>query len=351
MLINQNSDFIFGFEAIMTNPNGDPDQENKPRMDYETGTVLVSDARRKRDCREFLKKKGYFIFVDTLADKKVPMDIMFEHIINVWLGDKNKIDVLLKEVPKLSERWLLGSDASKYMEAYEKIKKDKKKKDFTEFNNLLFTEIIKRELIDIRLFGSAMAVEGVSRTYTGPVQINWGYSLHPVEMAKSNTITSIMNDDNSTFGKKHKLYYALIAHYGTINKYSAALTGMTEEDRDIFRKALIQGMTGNQTDSKQGQIPLFYLEILYSSDFDGYLGDLRRFMDVSYDEEKPIRSISDLNIDFGNLTDVITQMKQKKYIEKVIGWQYPFIGNSVLQNIPEYETVDLWMPLKNLMEG
>lgn len=41
MIINNNSDFLFGFEGILTNSNGDPDQENKPRMDYETNTVLV----------------------------------------------------------------------------------------------------------------------------------------------------------------------------------------------------------------------------------------------------------------------------------------------------------------------
>ena len=32
---------------------------------------------------------------------------------------------------------------------------------------------------------------------------------------------------------------------------------MTEEDRNIFRRALVQGMMANQTDSKQGQEPLF----------------------------------------------------------------------------------------------
>jgi Cas7 group CRISPR-associated protein Csh2 len=63
MIIKQNSEFLFLFEANMTNPNGDPDQENKPRMDYETNTLLVSDARRKRDCRDFMKEKGYQIFV------------------------------------------------------------------------------------------------------------------------------------------------------------------------------------------------------------------------------------------------------------------------------------------------
>ncbi|MBM7854571.1 CRISPR-associated protein Csh2 [Desulfohalotomaculum tongense] len=345
-IIKQNSDFLFGFQAAMTNCNGDPDQENKPRMDYETSTVLVSDGRRKRDVRDFLKNKGFSIFVDTLADKKVPMEKMFEHVRDSWLKDSEKMQLLFSENPHLAEKWqaLFAKNEGNFKDIYlEKSKKLKKNKDFIEFNNLFLTEIIKRSLIDIRLFGSAMAVEGVSRTFTGPVQISWGYSLHPVELVKSNTITSIMNDDNSTFGKKHKLYYALVAHYGTMNKYSARLTGMTEEDRDLFRKSLVQGLMSNQTDSKQGQDPLFYLEVVYSPEFDGYLGDLRRFLKVEYTE--PIRKLEDITVDFNQLTSVLKNMKKKGYVEKVLGWRHPFCRAEHLINMPEYEALDLWAPV------
>ncbi|NLK52915.1 MAG: type I CRISPR-associated protein Cas7 [Syntrophomonadaceae bacterium] len=343
MIIKQNSEFLFLFEASMTNPNGDPDQENKPRMDYETSTLLVSDARRKRDCRDFMKEKNYQIFVDTIGDNKIPMDKMFAHIIELYFKVPEKIEVLKKNNPDLDSNWMLGKQSAKYQEEYNELKKDKKiKTEFTRFNNLLLTEIIKDSLIDIRLFGSAMAVEGVSRTYTGPVQMNWGYSLHPVELVKSNTITSIMNEDNSTFGKKHKVHYALVAHYGTINKFSARKTGMTEADRDIFRKALVQGMMNQQTDSKQGQIPLLYLEIVYQDDFDGYLGDLRRFIDVDYDGQKPIRNLKDLQkVDFSRLDAVIKEMKSMNYVQEVIVWKDPFVNKEIF-NLMEHQPIDLW---------
>lgn len=348
MTIKNNSEFIFLFQAAMTNPNGDPDQENKPRMDYETSTLLVSDARRKRDCRDYLKEKGFQIFVDTLADKKVPMDKMFEEIISTVLNDGNKLIELKNEIPQLASVWILGGNPEEFKKEYEKVKKDKsKKQEYTDFNNILLTEIIKSALVDIRLFGSAMAVEGVSRTFTGPIQMNWGYSLHPVELVKSNTITSIMNDDNSTFGKKHKAHYALVAHHGTVNKFSAKKTGMTENDLAIFRKALVQGMMNKQTDSKQGQIPLLYLEIKYSAGFDGYLGDLRRFIDVDYDEKKPIRSIEDLKrIDVSRLTDVIDELEAKSYIEKIMAWADPFINKDTISGMPEFESIDLWEEIK-----
>jgi CRISPR-associated protein Csh2 len=366
-VILQNSEFLFGFEAVMTNPNGDPDQENRPRMDYETATTLVSDARRKRDCRDILKRRGYAIFVDTFEDNKIPMDRMFEIIVEKWLANEIKIEQLFKETSDLEKKWNQATDKEKlkkifnddkrkqyskcegYCDKYFFILKDskaKKTKEFVDFNNLFLTEIIKNSLIDIRLFGSAMAVEGVSRTYTGPVQITWGYSLHPVELVKSNTITSIMNEGNSTFGKKHKLHYGLIAHYGTINKYAAILTGMKEWDREIFRKALVQGMMSNQTDSKQGQTPLFYIEVQHKKGFDGYLGDLRRFCNVTWREDNPIRSLQDLTVDFGPLARVIEDMKNKEYVEKIIGWLHPLSDLSSLQNLPVFdETIDLWAPI------
>ena len=350
VIIKSNSNFLFGFQANLSNPNGDPDQENKPRMDYETSTVLVSDGRRKRDIRDFFKNKGYQIFVDTLSDQKVPMDKMFEHIRNNWLGNDKKMEDLFKDDHILREQWenVFGTEkdyANTYLNKEEKLKKNK---DFVKFNNMFLTEIIKRSLIDIRLFGSAIAVKGVTRTYTGPVQMSWGYSLHPVDLVKSSTITSIMNDDSSTFGKKYKLYYALITHYGTINKYNAQKTGMTEEDRELFRKSLVQSIMSNQTDSKQGQEPLFYLEVLYKEDFDGYLGDLRRFIDCRY-KDKPIRKLEDLTVDFSRLNIALDEMKRKGYVDKVIGWKHPFINEKCLVNMPQYEKVELWESVK--MEG
>mgnify|MGYP001007007629 CR=1 FL=1 len=353
-LIKNNSDFLFGFEAILTNANGDPDQENKPRMDYDTSTLLVSDARRKRDVRDFLKRKGYRIFVDTLSDDKVSMEVMFLKIVKDYLSDKTKMKELLNRNSMLKDKFEKYFNESKdnLYEVYEKKymkekakQNNKRDKDFSKLDDILLTEIIKESLIDIRLFGSAMAVNNVNKTYTGPIQMNWGYSLHPVEIIKSNSITSIMNNDNSTFGNKYKVYYALVSHYGVINKYSAKLTGMTEKDKSLFRKALVQGMMNNQTDSKQDQNPLFYFEIVYKPEFDGYLGDLRRFIDIGYDENKPIRDIKDLKIDFSRLNSTIEHLKQKGYIEKIIGWEHPLARNI---NLPEYESVDLLEPIEKV---
>lgn len=348
--IQKNSDFIFAFEASMTNPNGDPDQENKPRMDYDTKTVLVSDARRKRDARNFFKAKEMPIFVDTLREQKVPMDKMLEYYRNQWLTNDQKMAAIFDEYPELLEVWERLAKKSKkesYIDIYEDKEFKKDKKDFGLFNNLFTTALIQKELIDIRLFGSAMAVDGVTRTFTGPVQMTWGYSMHAVDLIKSNTITSIMNEDNSTFGKKHKIHYGLIMHAGTINKFSAKLTGMTERDQELFRSSLVQGMLMNQTDSKQGQTPLFYLEIQYTPEFDGFLGDLRRFIDVEpFKEDQPIRSLSDLTINDDRLVDAVRQMKEAGYIDQVIGWFHPVLNVKEYLSLNIDVVIDLWAPVQ-----
>jgi len=336
--LKNNREYLFFFEASLCNPNGDPDQENKPRMDYETNTVLVSNGRRHRDIRDFLKEKDYKIFVDVLEENKVGMDKMFDFIVEDYLTNNEKMSNLKGIFEEKNLDWLFKTED--YPKEYKDLKNKKKDKELTKFNNELMTEIIKEELIDIRLFGSAMAVKNLTRTYTGPVQTSWGYSLHPVELVKSNSITSMMSDDNSTFGKTHQIHYGLIAHYGTINKFSAKKTGMTEEDLEIFREALVQSMMNNQTSSKKGQTPLAYIEICYKDSFDGYIGDLRRFVTVEYDESKAIRSMKDLTIDLAPFEGIVKELD--KYIEKIIIWKHPMLRTSDFSlNLNNIEPIDL----------
>lgn len=319
-----NSDFLFLYDATNTNPNGDADQENKPRMDQETKTALVSDVRIKRTIRDFLINKGYEVFVRTLNDEKVTMDTMFEQMMKKYVLMKGEDKVKNKEMEKVKEKI---TDEEK-----EKIKKiDNEKKINTILDNM----------IDIRLFGSAMAVGGITKTFTGPIQINWGYSLHPVDLVKSNSIVTIMNEDNSTFGKMYKLHYALIAHSGTFNKFAAAKTRMIDKDKEVFRKAIVQSLYNNLTHSKQGQQPLLYLEVEYAEDYDGYLGDLRRFLEVQQKKEN-IRKQEDVTIDFSKLKEAITQFKDKGYIKEVYLWKGLLAQNLInLPEVPEVVEIDL----------
>ena len=317
-IIQNNSDFLFLYEAILSNPNGDPDQENRPRMDYDTKTNLVTDVRLKRFIRDYLRDKGEEIFVDMESDAKVSMDKKMEAEVNKILSRRENVEIIFEDNAVLKEKFLklipqseenLFENEEKKAEIFKKIKSDK------ELSSFILIQLVRKFFIDVRMFGSAFAVEGFKKPFTGAIQINWGYSLHPVELVKSDTIVTIMNDDESTFGKDYRVYYSLIAFNGTINKNAATTTGLMKEDIAKFRDAIWNAIPANPTRSKLNQYPKLYLEIVYNENYsNGYFGDLRQYINVNVKknengEEVSIRKFSDLELDFTPLVNLINANK------------------------------------------
>ncbi len=327
-IIKNNSDFLFLYEAILSNPNGDPDQENRPRMDYDTKTNLVTDVRLKRFIRDYLRDKGEEIFVDMESDAKVSMDKKMEAEVNKILSRRENVEIIFEDNAVLKEKFLklipqseenLFENEEKKAEIFKKIKSDK------ELSSFILIQLVRKFFIDVRMFGSAFAVEGFKKPFTGAIQINWGYSLHPVELVKSDTIVTIMNDDESTFGKDYRVYYSLIAFNGTINKNAATTTGLSDEDIAKFRDAIWNAIPANPTRSKLNQYPKLYLEIVYNKNYsNGYFGDLRQYINVNVKkkengEEVSIRKFSDLKLDFTPLINLINENKgENKPIEEVV---------------------------------
>ena len=52
--VKNRSEIIFLYDVKDANPNGDPLDENKPRIDEDTGINLVTDVRLKRTIRDYL---------------------------------------------------------------------------------------------------------------------------------------------------------------------------------------------------------------------------------------------------------------------------------------------------------
>jgi len=220
-MINNNSEILFLYDAQMCNPNGDMDNENKPRMDYDTFINLVSDVRLKRYIRDYFEDiKGEEIFISNKAkDAK----------------ERNK------QIQDLNKGHL--------------------------------------DLIDVRLFGAVTAEEDRGGHFTGPVQFNWGYSLHPVEIVDSSTITSSFSGGQG-IGKDYRLYYSLIAFSGSVNANAAEETNLTEEDLKLFDEAMLNSIPLARTRTKIGQYPRLYLRIELKGK-DKFLKDLRSMVEVS----------------------------------------------------------------------
>ncbi|MGQ9845028.1 MAG: type I-B CRISPR-associated protein Cas7/Csh2 [Caldisericia bacterium] len=275
---SKNSEILFIYDAKMCNPNGDPDDENKPRMDYTTRRNLVSDVRLKRYIRDYLESIGYDIFVTKIEGKSVSAT---ERLNKFFEKESKKVNI-----------------------------KDLSKEDL----NFLLSK-----LIDIRFFGATLPIKGdsagekgVSSNFTGPIQFNWGYSLNRVDIVESSSITSIFSGkeaDYGTFGKDWRVYYSLIAFYGIISGYRAIETNLTNEDVLLFDKALINSIPKmSSTRSKIGQTPRFLLRVQYK-DEETFLGDFRGLIKI--DKEDGLKDVSDFEINFNKVFELLNKNKDK----------------------------------------
>jgi CRISPR-associated protein Csh2 len=321
-IITNNSDFLFLYDAAQCNPNGDPDQENKPRMDYDTETNLVTDTRLKRYIRDYLSLSGKYVFVNMEDDKKVAMKTKMEAVLAQLFDDSDSLDSFFTEDPTMKTKFEEVKKKRKDGEDLVKFFVNKKPESI-ELNKYLLAQLVKEKFTDIRMFGCAFALDGFTKPYTGPIQINWGFSLHKVQLMESSSIVTIMNDDNSTFGKDYRVHYSLLAFNGTINKFAAQSTGLTNTDVETFRDAIWNSVPSLPTRSKLNQYPKLYVEVVYNDGFyNGYLGDLRNYLKVVPNEgleEKQIRRFDDLTLDLSALKTVLTENTgQGKAIKEVV---------------------------------
>jgi len=289
-----NGEILFLYEARLCNPNGDPDNENKPRLDVKTGRNLVSDVRLKRYFRDYIASKfgEDYVWVTKLGGEHVDATTRLARLLG---KDSRGVTRYVKEHPK-------------------EVK-----------------ELLKRRLVDLRLFGATVPVKagegeraGESMSFTGPVQFSWGFSLHPVELVDSSTITSVFSGRGTEYGnigKDWRLYYSLIAFYGVVSGHRAEYTGMTEKDLKILDYGLWKALELQATTrSKVGQRPLLYLRVEHA-DSETLLGDLRRFLRVEWNDT--IRELSDVKVDF---SDLVRALKSGKVARVYVKCSEEFSG-------------------------
>ena len=291
-MLNKNSEMLLIYDAKQCNPNGDIDNENKPRMDYDTNTNLVSDVKIKRYIRDYAEMNGKEIFVTNEAE-----------------------------------------DAKKRL------------KDL----GVSKGENIERvyELIDVKLFGVVTANENAD-SLTGPVQFNWAYSLNPVEIQESSTITSSFSSGQG-IGKDFRVNYSLLAVNGSINAkvtkqyiLNDKYYGLNDEEIDFLDNAMINAIQANRTRSKIGQTPRFYLRVEGIND-KVFLNDLREFIgyEASVENEK-IRNISEITLNTERLIEYLKYNEDK--IGKLIYWKdySTKVSNDILEELGgKFEVIKL----------
>lgn len=265
-IISNRAELLFLYDVKDANPNGDPLDENKPRIDEETGINIVTDVRLKRTIRDYLHDfKGQEIFIREVR----------------------------KEDGKL-----------------------KTKEDRLDDLKIESPETLLEKCIDIRLFGATTAIKKKTIIFTGPVQFKFGKSMHRVllKFIKGTTVMpSKEAKGQGTFTEEYILPYSLINFYGIINENAAKETKLTDEDVKLLLDAIWNGTKNLISRSKAGQLPRLLLKVNYN-EYNYHIGDLNMPDMVSLisdlrDEE--IRDIIQVKLDLTGLVKVLESNKEK----------------------------------------
>jgi CRISPR-associated protein Csh2 len=285
--IKNRSEILFIYDVKDANPNGDPIDENKPRIDEETGINYVTDVRLKRTVRDYLNGyKNLKIFIQEIKD---------EH-------------------GKL------------------KTKEDR----LSDFEN--DPKSLIEQCIDIKLFGATTAVEDKTMALTGPVQFKYGKSLHRVDLTyiKGTTVMPSKADKKQgTFTEKYILPYSLIAFYGIVNENAAIKQNIPLTNNDL--KFLLEGIWNGTkhliSGSKFGQVPRFLIHVIYKDNF--FIGELDKFISIKTEKnDEAIRDISDVKIDITNLINKIEKHKEKvEKIQYIVDDRASFVKDENIVNI------------------
>jgi CRISPR-associated protein Csh2 len=256
-----NSQILYLYDAKLTNPNGDPDEENRPRMDYERSLNLVSDLRLKRYIRDYLLDKGYPLYVQKVDNEPVTSG--------------NRI------------------------------------KQFAEGDKLNLDKVIG-EFIDVRLFGATITFKKDNKALTGPVQFNWGYSLNKVDLLESSITSHFASSEankQGAIGKDYRVKYSMIAFSGVISGKRAEKTKLKEDDIKLLDEALYKAIPLLATRSKIGQYPRLYIRVEFK-DSETILRDLRSYIKLTPDDTS-IRDVNECGLEISKLTDYLGKNKDK----------------------------------------
>jgi len=213
--MNNKVDFAVIVNVRNANPNGDPLNGNRPRVNYD-GYGEISDVCIKRKIRNRLMDNGKEIFVQS---------------------DDSKVD----DHPSLRSR----------QSGFEKQFKVTDKKNCDRNG---FIQAVCAKWIDVRAFGQVFAYgkdkededsQGVSIGIRGPVSVHPAFSISPVSISSIQITKSVSGEgdgtkrSSDTMGMKHRVDHGVYVFYGSINPQLASKTGFSDEDSEAIKQALV----------------------------------------------------------------------------------------------------------------
>ena len=259
-------DFVYVFDVKDGNPNGDPDAGNLPRIDAETGQGIVTDVCLKRKVRNY---------VELVKESKSPYDIYIKEKAILNLLNREGRESVSQEIEK--EIKTLKEEKANNKDNEEKIKKiDAKIKEIgsEQYKISKAREWMCKHYFDIRSFGAVMATGDNCGQVRGAIQFTFGRSVGQI-IQSEHSITRMavttekeaekQDGDNRMMGRKSTVPYGLYVAYGFVSAPLAKQTGFSEEDLELFWKALIN-MFENDRSAARGLMSARKLYIFKHSD-------------------------------------------------------------------------------------
>lgn len=269
--IGNRYEFVYLFDVVNGNPNGDPDAGNLPRLDPETNQGLVTDVCLKRKIRNYVSlekesSQGYAIY--------------------------------------MQEKSVLNNQHKKAYEALT-IEPESKKlpKDVAKAHQL--TAWMCKNFFDVRAFGAVMTTEVNAGQVRGPIQLAFASSVDPVvPMEISITRMAVTNEKDlekeRTMGRKHIVPYGLYRMHGYISAKLAERTGFSEDDLQLLWRALTN-MFEHDHSAARGEMSARKLIVFKHDNAMGSapahkLFDLVRVERAEGEADSPARGFSDYRV-------------------------------------------------------
>ncbi len=309
--IKNRYDFIYLFDVQDGNPNGDPDGDNTPRTDYETGQGLVTDVCLKRKIRNY---------IEVLRDASYSRD-----------NPRFTPERLACLKMFVREKAVLNRTIIEEFEEANKGVSEKTQEDCTERARMQMCKYY----YDVRTFGAVMStgkekeekqgnnteadgegaksaknkkkdsskIKKTAGQVRGAVQLTFARSVDPV-VTSEHTVTRMAvtdekdKDKERTMGRKATVPYGLYRAHGFISAALARETTFSEDDLDLLWEAL-KNMFDLDRSAARGLMAARRLIVFKHDDDLGNAPAHKLFELVKVeakDPSRPARSFSDYKI-------------------------------------------------------
>lgn len=273
-------EFVYLFDVVNGNPNGDPDAGNLPRLDPETNQGLVTDVCLKRKIRNYVG----------LAKDNAPGHAIY-----------------MQEKAVLNEQHLLGRKA---VGLSDESKDELKKLPKDEAKARELTAWMCANFYDVRAFGAVMTTGVNAGQVRGPVQIGFATSIDPVlpiEVAITRMAVTTTEEaekqqgDNRTMGRKNIIPYGLYRAHGFVSANLAKRASFSVDDLQLLWDALIN-MFEHDRSAARGEMAARKLIVFEHGSAMGNapahrLFDLVRVRSTRTASDGPARSYADYRVD------------------------------------------------------